>query len=91
MLLYVIYAGSLLIDGIGLGSGLFPGGGSFAITFVPAIIAAVMFAVVGAISMVATALTLRKPLSGSCAFGQLYKSWSRTWDGFHKLKISQWN
>jgi uncharacterized membrane protein YbhN (UPF0104 family) len=51
VLLYVIYAGSLLIDGIGLGSGLFPGGGSFAITFVPAIIAAGMFAVVGAMAL----------------------------------------
>jgi uncharacterized membrane protein YbhN (UPF0104 family) len=51
VLLYVIYAGSLLIDGIGLGIGLFPGGGSFAITFVPAIIAAVMFAVVGAMAL----------------------------------------
>ena len=33
VLLYVVYAGSLLIDGIGLGTGLFPGGGSFAITY----------------------------------------------------------
>ena len=40
VLLYVVYAGSLLIDGIGLGTGLFPGGGSFAITIVPAIVAA---------------------------------------------------
>ena len=30
VLLYVVYAGSVLIDGIGLGTGLFPGGGSFA-------------------------------------------------------------
>jgi uncharacterized membrane protein YbhN (UPF0104 family) len=51
VLLYVIYAGSLLIDGIGLGVGLFPGGGSFAITFVPAIIAGVMFAIVGAMAL----------------------------------------
>jgi uncharacterized membrane protein YbhN (UPF0104 family) len=51
VLLYVIYAGSLLIDGIGLGSGLLPGGGSFAITFVPAIVAAILFAVAGAISL----------------------------------------
>ena len=35
VLLYVIYAGSLLLDGIGLGTGLFPGGGSFAITIIP--------------------------------------------------------
>jgi uncharacterized membrane protein YbhN (UPF0104 family) len=51
VLLYVIYAGSLLIDGVGLGAGLFPGGGSFAITFVPTIIAGVMFAVVGAMAL----------------------------------------
>jgi uncharacterized membrane protein YbhN (UPF0104 family) len=49
VLLYVIYAASLLLDGIGLGTGLFPGGGSFAITFVPAIVAAALFA--GAIAM----------------------------------------
>ena len=50
VLLYVIYAGSLLLDGIGLGIGLFPGGGSFAITIVPAIVAAVLFAIAGAIA-----------------------------------------
>ena len=44
VLLYVVYAASLLIDGIGLGSGLFPGGGSFAITIVPAIVASLLFA-----------------------------------------------
>lgn len=51
VLLYVIYAGSLLIDGLGLGSGLFPGGRSFAITIVPAIVAAVLFAAVGAMAL----------------------------------------
>jgi uncharacterized membrane protein YbhN (UPF0104 family) len=51
VLLYVIYAGSLLIDGVGLGTGLFPGGRSFAITFVPAIFAAVLFLVVGAMAL----------------------------------------
>jgi uncharacterized membrane protein YbhN (UPF0104 family) len=51
VLLYVIYAGSLLLDGVGLGTGLFPGGGSFAITFVPAIVAAVLFAVAGAMAL----------------------------------------
>ncbi len=51
VLLYVIYAGSLLIDGIGLGIGLFPGGSSFAITIVPALVAAVLFAVAGAMSL----------------------------------------
>jgi uncharacterized membrane protein YbhN (UPF0104 family) len=51
VLLYVIYAGSLLIDGIGLGSGLFPGGGSFAITIIPAIAAAFLFVVAGAMAL----------------------------------------
>lgn len=51
VLLYVIYAGSLLLDGLGLGLGLFPGGGSFAITIVPAIVAAVLFGVAGAVAL----------------------------------------
>jgi uncharacterized membrane protein YbhN (UPF0104 family) len=52
VLLYVVYAGSLLIDGLGLGTGLFPGGGSFAITFVPAIVSAILFAIAGAMTLV---------------------------------------
>jgi uncharacterized membrane protein YbhN (UPF0104 family) len=44
VLLYSIYVGSLLIAGIGLGTGLFPGGGAFAITYLPAILAAVILA-----------------------------------------------
>jgi uncharacterized membrane protein YbhN (UPF0104 family) len=51
VLLYVIYAASLLIDGVGLGSGLFPGGGSFAITILPAIVAAVLFGLAGAMAL----------------------------------------
>jgi uncharacterized protein (TIRG00374 family) len=51
VLLYVIYAGSLLLDGLGLGTGLFPGGGSFAITIVPALVAAVLFGVAGAVAL----------------------------------------
>jgi uncharacterized membrane protein YbhN (UPF0104 family) len=51
VLLYVIYAGSLLLDGLGLGIGLFSGGGSFAITIVPAIVAAALFAIAGAMTL----------------------------------------
>jgi putative heme transporter len=50
VLLYFVYAGSLLIDGIGLGTGLFPGGGSFAITFLPAIIAALLLGIAAAVA-----------------------------------------
>lgn len=49
VLLYVVYAGSLVLAGVGLGTGLLPGGGSFAITFVPAIVGAVL--VVGALAV----------------------------------------
>jgi uncharacterized membrane protein YbhN (UPF0104 family) len=51
VLLYVIFAASLLLAGIGLGTGLLPGGGSFAITFVPAIVAAILLAGAAAVAM----------------------------------------
>jgi len=51
VLLYAVYAGSVLVDGLGLGTGLFPGGGSFALTFVPAIVAAVLMMVIGAMAL----------------------------------------
>jgi uncharacterized protein (TIRG00374 family) len=51
VLLYVVYAASLVIDGLGLGIGLFPGGGTFALTFLPAIVAVILFAVTGAIAL----------------------------------------
>jgi uncharacterized membrane protein YbhN (UPF0104 family) len=51
VLLYAVYAGSVLLDGIGLGTGLFPGGGSFALTIVPAIAAMILIAVVGAMAL----------------------------------------
>jgi len=51
VLLYAVYAGSVLIDGLGLGTGLFPGGGSFALTILPAIAAAALIAAVGAMAL----------------------------------------
>jgi uncharacterized membrane protein YbhN (UPF0104 family) len=51
VLLYAVYTGSVLIDGLGLGTGLFPGGGSFALTIVPAIVAAILMTVVGAMAL----------------------------------------
>src|ERR1700760_1087530 len=50
VLLYTVFAGSLLLDGVGLGTGLFPGGGSSAITFARAIVAAVLLAIAGAVA-----------------------------------------
>ena len=51
-LIYAIYLGAMLIDGVGLRTGLFPGGGPFAITIVPAIAAGVLFLVAGATALV---------------------------------------
>jgi len=65
VLLYVIFAGSLLLDGVGLGVGLFPGGGSFAITIIPAIVAAIMFAAAGAVALLPGDLERRLGLLAS--------------------------
>ncbi|HEY7961751.1 MAG TPA: lysylphosphatidylglycerol synthase transmembrane domain-containing protein [Solirubrobacteraceae bacterium] len=51
VLLYVIYAGSLVLAGLGLGTGLFPGGGSFAITIVPATVGALLLVLGGAVAL----------------------------------------
>jgi uncharacterized membrane protein YbhN (UPF0104 family) len=51
VLLYFVYAASMLIDGLGLGTGLFAGGGSPAITIVPAIVAAVLLTGAGAVAL----------------------------------------
>jgi uncharacterized membrane protein YbhN (UPF0104 family) len=50
-LLYVIYAVSLVLAGLGLGTGLLPGGGSFAITIVPAIVGALLLVAGGAVAL----------------------------------------
>ncbi len=50
VLLYLVYALALLFDGLGLGLGILPGGGSFAITIVPAIIAALLLAIAAAVA-----------------------------------------
>jgi uncharacterized membrane protein YbhN (UPF0104 family) len=51
VLLYVIYAGAVLLDGIGMGTGVLPGEGSFALTIVPAVAAALLFALAGAMAL----------------------------------------
>src|SRR3954463_379041 len=48
VLLYGVYMASLVIGGVGLYSGVLPGGGSFAITIVPAIFGAAVIAIVAA-------------------------------------------
>jgi uncharacterized protein (TIRG00374 family) len=73
VLLYLVYVGSLLLDGIGLGTGLFPGGGSFAITFVPAIVAALLLAAAGAVAALPGDVErrLERRASGSGRFAHL--------------------
>ncbi len=50
VLLYLVYDLALLLTGIGLGVSILPGGGSFAITFVPAIVAALLLAIAAAVA-----------------------------------------
>lgn len=64
VLLYSVYMGSLLIGGVGLYSGLIPGGGSFAMTIVPAIFGGAVIAVVASAQLVHPGHTrLRRILS----------------------------
>jgi uncharacterized membrane protein YbhN (UPF0104 family) len=46
VLLYSVYMGALVLFGVGLYTGIMPGGGSFAMTIVPAIFGAVVIAIV---------------------------------------------
>ena len=50
VILYLVYALALLLNGLALGAGLFPGGGSFAITVVPAVIAALLLVIAAAVA-----------------------------------------
>jgi uncharacterized membrane protein YbhN (UPF0104 family) len=50
VLLYLVYDFALILCGIGLGTGLLPGGGSFALTIVPAIAAAALLGLAGAVA-----------------------------------------
>ena len=59
VLLYVVYAGSLLIAGVGLATGAFPGGGSFAITVVPALVAFLLFVGAGLLALLPDDLSRR--------------------------------
>src|SRR4051812_28907980 len=52
VLLYSVYMGALLFGGLGLYTGVIPGGGSFALTVVPAILGAVVIAIVAAAQLV---------------------------------------
>lgn len=51
VLLYGVYMGALIVDGVGLRTGVLPGGGSFALTAVPAIFAGVVVAMFLAFSL----------------------------------------
>ncbi len=51
VILYAVYMITLVIDGVGLYLGVIPGGGSFAITIVPAIFGAVVIALFLGLSM----------------------------------------
>src|SRR5689334_6553268 len=52
VLLYSVYMGALLFGGIGLYTGIIPGGGSFAMTIVPAIFGGAVIAIVASAQLV---------------------------------------
>ncbi len=52
VILYAVYMGTLVVDGLGLYTGVFPGSAPFAITVVPAIFGAVVIAVFLAVSLI---------------------------------------
>jgi uncharacterized protein (TIRG00374 family) len=54
VLLYAVYTGALVIDGIGLRVGLFPGPSPFSLTIVPAIFGGVAIAIFLAVSLLPT-------------------------------------
>src|SRR4051812_13479144 len=53
VLLYAVYMGALLIGGLGLYSGIIPGGGSFAITVLPALLGGAIIALVASAQLIA--------------------------------------
>jgi uncharacterized membrane protein YbhN (UPF0104 family) len=52
VLQYSVYMGALIVCGLGLWSGALPGGGSFALTLVPALLAAALAALVASMGLV---------------------------------------
>jgi uncharacterized protein (TIRG00374 family) len=75
VLLYSVYMLSLVIFGLGLRTGLFHGGGAFAITVVPAILAGVLIVIFLAISLVPSDLE------------RLVARWGR---GHRRLRLARW-
>src|SRR3954465_4863659 len=52
VLLYAVYMGAMLVGGLGLYSGVIPGGGSFAITVLPALFGAAVIGLVASAQLV---------------------------------------
>src|SRR5215217_151264 len=52
VLLYAVYMGSLVVGGVGLYTGVIPGGGSFAMTIVPALFGGAVIALVASAQLV---------------------------------------
>jgi putative heme transporter len=74
-LLYAVYMLALIVFGLGLRTGLFNGGGAFAITVVPAIFGGVLIAIFLAISLVPS------------DFERLVARWAR---GHRRLRLARW-
>jgi putative heme transporter len=75
VLMYSVYMGSLVVFGLGLRTGLLHGGGAFAITVVPAILAGVLIVIFLAISLVPS------------DFERLVARWA---GGHRRLRLARW-
>jgi putative heme transporter len=74
-LLYVVFMGAMVVFGLGLRTGLFHGGGSFAITVIPAILGASAIVVFLAIALLPS------------DFERLVERWT---GGHRRLKLAHW-
>ena len=64
VLLYSVYMAALLVGGLGLYSGVIAGGGSFAITVLPALLGGAMIAIVASAQLIKPGRVAPAPLAG---------------------------
>lgn len=75
ILQYTVYLAALVVCGIGLWTGLLPGGGSFAITIVPALLALALMVSIGVVALLPGAEPSLAPLPGGVRWRQRALRW----------------
>jgi uncharacterized membrane protein YbhN (UPF0104 family) len=69
VLLYGVYMATLVVGGLGLYFGLFPGGGSFALTVVPAILGGTVIAIVASAQWIRPGVSRMRRVAGPVGHG----------------------